>query len=363
MKREAALSPTEFESYLDLLVRFLRLSAAQRDEIRRELRAHLDEALEDELAGGVSREEAVRRVLADFGDAAELAHRFHRPILRRRLVMQGAMAAACVGVLVLSVNLLSPGGTATVAADGPGEAATQREAPEVRAAAAGEDAARVASALSGRRGVRAGEDGEPAVQAAEAALQRVLPEVNFVNAPFEQVIEFVREATEVNLHVRWRALEDSGVGRDFPVSMRLKDISLERLLRLIFAEQTEAELGYAVEEGVIVISTRDNLRRAQSVVVYDVRTVVDWSLRGDAAGGARNAPEVGEEEIQEGADRLAELITTCVEPESWSANGGVGAIERVGSALVVRQSEAAHREIRLLLAELARAAGRPGAEK
>lgn len=332
------MSPTEFESYLDLLGRFLRLNPGQRDEIRRELRAHLDEALEQELAGGASREDAIRRVLADFGDAAELAHRFHRPILRRRLVMQGAMAAACVGVLALSLSLFSPGGPATVAASGPGDSqANRRAAQDVRPEPAADAAAR----------------------AAETALQRPLPEVSFEGAPFEQVIEFVREATNVNLHVRWRALEESGVCRDFPVSMRLKDISLERLLRLIFAEQTEAELGYAVEEGVIVISTRDNLRRAQTVVVYDVRDVAEWSLRGAGAAGAA----VSEERVQDGAERLSELIMTCVEPESWSASGGVGAIECVGSALVVRQSESAHREIRRLLAELTRLARPPSAAR
>jgi hypothetical protein len=37
----------DFESYLDLLSRFLRLSRRQREDIRRELRAHLEDAIED----------------------------------------------------------------------------------------------------------------------------------------------------------------------------------------------------------------------------------------------------------------------------------------------------------------------------
>ena len=84
------LSDPDYDAYLSLLTRFLRLSPSQRDEIRRELRAHMEEAIEAQLECGVPRDEAVRRALEDFGDAAELAARFSSIGSRRRWIILGA---------------------------------------------------------------------------------------------------------------------------------------------------------------------------------------------------------------------------------------------------------------------------------
>lgn len=70
------MSEREFETYLTLLCRLLRLDAAQREVIARELRDHLEERLAELKARGVDREEAVRSALDEFGDAAGLAAEF-----------------------------------------------------------------------------------------------------------------------------------------------------------------------------------------------------------------------------------------------------------------------------------------------
>ena len=50
----------DFELYLSLLSRFLRLKTAQRGEIADELRDHLEARLEELAARGLSRDEAIR---------------------------------------------------------------------------------------------------------------------------------------------------------------------------------------------------------------------------------------------------------------------------------------------------------------
>src|SRR5262245_63389312 len=70
------MSDREFENYLTLLASLLQLSGKQREAIAEELRSHLEDRLEELMARGVSREEAVKQALAEFGDAAGLAGQF-----------------------------------------------------------------------------------------------------------------------------------------------------------------------------------------------------------------------------------------------------------------------------------------------
>src|SRR6516162_7199820 len=95
----------DFELYLSLLSRFLRLKPAQRDEIADELRDHLEARLEELAARGLSRQEAIRAALDDFGDAAVLASHFTRAahIRKRRLIMRltfGSVAALAASLLI-----------------------------------------------------------------------------------------------------------------------------------------------------------------------------------------------------------------------------------------------------------------------
>jgi hypothetical protein len=51
-------------------------------------------------------------------------------------------------------------------------------------------------------------------------------------------------------------------------------------------------------------------------------------------------------------DQLAAAVPAVIEPDSWSASGGDGAISIVGNALAVRQTDRVHREIRRFLQAL-----------
>ena len=67
------MSDHEFNNYLTLLAGLLRLGEKQRQAIAEELRTHLEDRLEELLARGLSRDEAIRQALSEFGDAAGLA--------------------------------------------------------------------------------------------------------------------------------------------------------------------------------------------------------------------------------------------------------------------------------------------------
>ncbi len=120
----------EFERYLTLLARTLRLSDAQRDAIAAELRDHMEARLGELTLQGVEREEAIETALAEFGDASGLAKDLTRTnperIRTRRHFMQttfgtiAACAAVTFAVMLLVPNNKSgqPNQPAAVAQDG-----------------------------------------------------------------------------------------------------------------------------------------------------------------------------------------------------------------------------------------------------
>ena len=95
----------DFELYLSLLGKLLKLRPEQSDSIRDELRDHLEQRLEELAATGLDRPRAIRQALDEFGDAALLAEEFSRLARerRRRRIVRWTLAgsvAAAVAILV-----------------------------------------------------------------------------------------------------------------------------------------------------------------------------------------------------------------------------------------------------------------------
>src|SRR5437762_8314971 len=130
------MSDREFENYLTLLAGLLRLDTRQRGAIADELRAHLEDRLDELLASGVSRDEAVRQALAEFGDAAGLAGQFvslSRNRKRRWLMRLTTFSVAATLLIAAGIAIFWPGRNAA-----PGVAAAvaqNREAEKNDAAA------------------------------------------------------------------------------------------------------------------------------------------------------------------------------------------------------------------------------------
>ncbi len=72
----SGMSPDEFQNYLGLLSRLLRLRTTEREAIEEELRVHLEERFAALSAQGIEPKRAVSMALAEFGDAAALAAEF-----------------------------------------------------------------------------------------------------------------------------------------------------------------------------------------------------------------------------------------------------------------------------------------------
>src|SRR5262245_44762774 len=106
------MSDHEFDNYLTLLSSLLRLNGKQRQAIADELRSPLDDRMDELIARGMSKEEAVQQALAELGDAAGLAGQFLTIANRRKrrwLMRLTTFSVAATLLLAAGIAIFWPG--------------------------------------------------------------------------------------------------------------------------------------------------------------------------------------------------------------------------------------------------------------
>jgi len=229
---------------------------------------------------------------------------------------------------------------------------------------------------------------------ARRRLEKVAPEIRFDALPFEDVINRLRALTGLNIVANWSALESSAVERDAEVSLRLDGVKFEKALELILDEVGggEVDLGYDIDDGVIQISTREDLSRKTTTKVYNVEDLVipiptfpgrriNLSQIGQsqgqsggigggrfvgAGGGAGGQGQGGQGGLfdDDGNNNgnlnngpqlnplipIITLIQGSIDPASWrSAGGNVGSLSPLNQQLIVTQTSGAQAQLRDLL--------------
>jgi general secretion pathway protein D len=221
--------------------------------------------------------------------------------------------------------------------------------------------------------------GTPADQATQLLLERRLPELKLDNIPFTDVIDALRDLTNANIFVNWRALESEGVDRAAPVTARLRDVKFAKALDTILKDVGggTVNLGYTIDDGVISISTQTDLAKNTLTRVYDIRDLIveipdffdapqfqlqqanQTSGQGGGSSGQSLFGGQTQGQTQDEGQRAAliteiqELIQETVDPESWREAGGtVGSIRVLNGNLIVSQTPENHRALQGLLEQL-----------
>ena len=225
-------------------------------------------------------------------------------------------------------------------------------------------------------------------QAVAAQLDRRLPDVKFDAVAFSDVIDFLRDLTSANIFVNWRSLEAAGIDKNAPVTARLRDVKLSKVLRTILDDVSggTTKLGYTIDEGVITISTEEELAKNVSTRVYDIRDLIinvpdftdaptfdlsqqqsgsttpggsggggggggGGSLFGGGGGGGGNT-QTGPTR-QELVEAITKLIQDTVASDSWKDNGGnIGSLRELNGQLIVTQTPENQRALVKLLDQL-----------
>ncbi len=163
--------------------------------------------------------------------------------------------------------------------------------------------------------------------------------LNSDNLAFDGFIDFIRESTGVDIDVNWSALELVGIDQDSLVSVSLKEVPAEQLLRLVL-EQVSADAfdddkaGFTVRDGVVVVSTLRELKVQTETRVYDARDLV-------GRGRDRNGL----------VEQLTVLIQETVgNPDEWLDEESL--LTALDSSLVIKTTPDNHAQVMQLLTKL-----------
>ncbi|HPF41561.1 MAG TPA: M56 family metallopeptidase [Phycisphaerae bacterium] len=230
---------------------------------------------------------------------------------------------------------------------------------------------------------------------ARSQLRSRAPEIRFDGLTFEGVVDRIRAMTGLNIVPNWAAMEAVAVERDAEVSLSLTDVTFEKTIELVLSEVGggEVELGYEIDDGIVRISTKEDLSRRTRFVAYDIRDLIfsvpnfkgpeiditqagqnqnqvggngGGRFLGNGGGGGLGSGggsggsggsggtlfvDGGDEDDEADADDaigpLIDLIQQTIEPDSWrEAGGNVGSISALNQQLIVTQTSTAHAQLR-----------------
>src|SRR4051812_46330006 len=61
-------------------------------------------------------------------------------------------------------------------------------------------------------------------------------EITFAGVRLEDALNSIRDRTDLNIHINWKALELVNVTRETPVSVKLHDVKIKTLLRAVLQD-------------------------------------------------------------------------------------------------------------------------------
>lgn len=269
------MSEPEFEAFLRQLAHSLTLKEPQKSAVAEELRDHLDERMRHLTESGRSREEACRQALAEFGDAVTLAHDLtlpHQRLQRRKAVRYTLTSVSLVVTTFVMASFYWP---------------VQRPEPFGQAVAqfgSGGGGTGSASAPAAKQ-----DDTERLRQELETKLQQRDLDLNFVDMPFSDAIDFVGTALDVDMIINRSIFEDNGIDLASPVNLKLRkgNVSAKTALRLLLRQVgMEHTASIVIRDGFIDITATESSHEVQ---VYNCRDLLEnvqiERTGGLAAGG------------------------------------------------------------------------------
>lgn len=189
--------------------------------------------------------------------------------------------------------------------------------------------------LAGRPAARGERDkaGEEAIH--DALLRNVT--INFDETALKDVVHSLKEQCPIPIELDRRALAETGLGDDSPVTCKRRRASLRSALRQMLIV---LDLVYCVRDDVLWITTREAVKKHGLMArVYPVGDVI---VRHDDSG-----------KTSYDFDLLTETIRKCIHPTSWTEGGESGAVCSVSfanvKALVIWQTPDVHEEVAELM--------------
>ncbi|MDX2116557.1 MAG: hypothetical protein SFY96_00055 [Planctomycetota bacterium] len=233
-------------------------------------------------------------------------------------------------------------------------------------------------AISSRRGepITLAEPAE--TRQALALLKSKRVPVNFNENSLGDVIAFLQTVTQLNVDVDWPSLEAVSINRETPVTLNLTQVPVETVLNRVLEKVSSDDqnaAGWAIEDGVLRIASKDAINRNKILVIYDVRDLtieirdfnnaprLDITQTSGGNSGSGQSPFRGGNTggnntdavrtLEERTNDLLKIITETVDTTGWRENGGnTGFIQQLRGNLIITQTPKNHRAIASLLGKL-----------
>jgi type II secretory pathway component GspD/PulD (secretin)/tetratricopeptide (TPR) repeat protein len=207
-----------------------------------------------------------------------------------------------------------------------------------------------------------------------SALEKRIP-ADFRDNTLGEVVDYVRQLTNVNVDVDWESLRSIGVDPETTVTLTLDNLPasvvLGRALARVGRDQF-TRAGFTVMDGIVTIGSQESLRRQTVTQPYnitdllleipnytdapDIDLVKAYRQMRDAAYERpfdRRAEQANGESREERIRKLVGVLQKTIDPSSWRDNGGdVGAIQELNGSLIITTTPQNHREIVGLLSRL-----------
>lgn len=217
-----------------------------------------------------------------------------------------------------------------------------------------------------------GQDKEPAAKSERSAkrpaalrertggrdlLQRYVDKVEWTDATFEEVLDWLRDQAEdrVNIIVRWTQLTQEGVDAEKPVTLSLRDTTVGVVLQEVVEYLSEdGQVRFRAVGDTLRISTKADFERKMETRVYNVADLAfvppdfgrsaptidlqqaarsggsqgggggGQSVFGGGSSGSSEDLEEEEEETKERLEQIRNVIRNSIARDTWAADSGGG---------------------------------------
>lgn len=201
-------------------------------------------------------------------------------------------------------------------------------------------------------------------QRQEQAVQwlRKVSEVQFIDAPLNDVVTFLVDAHNIRIRLDPTALDANPRLGDVRITILVSGQPLSHVLRRVTQSTPELELVWTVHRGDLVITTAEQQKRMLETRVYRVgrlpqliatRTIAPRQPAERPVRGGAGGPVVTPE------DAIVTLLEEEIDAPWRNRDGEGGTISRLGDQLVIRQTFHAQEQIARLLRAVETALARP----
>jgi hypothetical protein len=169
-------------------------------------------------------------------------------------------------------------------------------------------------------------------------LKTRIPKLDFTNLDLSNVVQFFRDASGAEFHVNWAAVQPGGVDWKMQVNLHMVDVTVEKALKKVLQDlSTQVKLAYQIVDGVVMISTSDELAKTPITRTYDVRDLL-------ATHDADNRSGLGQQ--------IVDLIKESIDKDSWAPGGKTGTIRHSDGMIQVTQTAENHKKLAARLEQL-----------